>query len=204
MEARFNFVTADPGRLDDLVTFTEAEVCPVVETAAGSLGTSLYANPEVGVAILESFWASHARLVRSEQLVSSARHEAVARATGTVCVERYQVPVFELDAPLTAGAGVRLTRMDVAPSEVEDAVEIYGDTAVAQLAETEGFCAALLMVDWATGHMISETSWRSYEALAGSRSASAAVRVGTAASAGCVIRAVEEYRVISSSARKPS
>ncbi len=143
LEARFNFVTADPRRLDDLVTFTEAEVCPVVETAAGSLGTSLYANPEVGVAILESFWASHARLVQSEQLVSSARHEAVARATGTVCVERYQVPVFELDAPLIAGAGLRLTRMDVAPSEVEDAVEIYGDTAVAQLAETEGFCAAL-------------------------------------------------------------
>lgn len=203
MQARFNVITADPLRLDDSVKFIEAEVRPAVEGRHGSLGMSLYANPELGVVILESFWASREALQLSEQAISPYRADAVRRAAGTVCVERYRVPVFELEAPLSAGAGLRLTRMDIEPSRVEDAVEAYGDTAVPWLAETEGFCAALLLTDRATGHSISEVIWRNRQALAASRSVAAAVRVETVASTGCVIRAVEEYSLIFNSARKP-
>jgi hypothetical protein len=39
-------------------------------------------------------------------------------------------------------------------------VEVYGDTAVARLAETDGFRSALLLADQASGHSISETIWR--------------------------------------------
>jgi hypothetical protein len=203
LQARFNLITADPARIGELVKFVKAEVRPVVENAPGSLGLSCYADPEVGVAVLESFWASREALAESEQMVSPARHEAVERATGTVSVERYRVPVFEREAPLAAGAGLRLTRMDIEPSGVEDAVESYGDTVVPQVAEAEGFCAALLLVHQSTGHCISETIWRTPEALAASRSPAAEVRVDMAASTGGVIRAVEEYGLIFSSARKP-
>jgi hypothetical protein len=92
--------------------------------------------------------------------------------------------------------------MDIEPSRVEDAVESYGDIAVPRLAETEGFCGALLLVDRSTGHSISETIWRSTETLAASRSTAAAVRVDTVASTDGVIRAVEEYGLVFSSARK--
>ena len=204
LQARFNLITADPLRMGDLVKFVEAEVHPVVESAPGSLGLSFYADPEVGVAVLESFWASREALAESEQMVSPARHEAVQRATGTVAVERYRVPVFEREAPLSAGAGLRLTRMDIEPSGVEDAVESYGDTVVPQVAETEGFCAALLLVHQSTGHSISETIWQTPGALAASRSSAAEARVDMAASTGGVIRAVEEYGLIFSSARKPA
>ena len=51
--------------------------------------------------------------------------------------------------------------------------------------------------------MISETIWRSHEALAASRSVAAAVRVDAVGSTGCVIRAVEEYGLVFSSAWKP-
>lgn len=45
--------------------------------------------------------------------------------------ERYAVLVFEREAPLRGGRGVRVTPMDVEPSmlsNVEDAVAWYGDT----------------------------------------------------------------------------
>jgi hypothetical protein len=161
----------------------------------------LYTNPELGVAILESFWASREALLLSEQKVSPHRHDAVRRAMGTVCVERYRVPVFEREAPLDTGAALRLTRMDIEPSRVEDTVEAYGATAVPWLAETEGFCGALLLTDRSTGHAISETIWLNQHALAASRSAAAAIRVDTVRSTGCVIRAVEEYGLVFSSAR---
>jgi hypothetical protein len=199
---RFNLITADPERLADSVKFIQAEVRPQVDSQPGSLGTSLYTDPEHGLAILESFWVSDDAMLASEHAVSTGRREAVRRAAGTVSVERFQVPVFELEAPLRAGAGLRLTRMDFEPSRVEDAVEAYGDTVVPWLADTAGFCSALLLMDERTGHSISETVWRDEQALAGSRSVSAAIRADTVASTDGVVRAVEEYGLVSTSARK--
>jgi hypothetical protein len=50
--------------------------------------------------------------------------------------------------------------------------------------------------------LISESVWRNAQALAASRSAEAAARVDMAESTGCVIRAVDEYGLVFSSARK--
>jgi hypothetical protein len=199
---RVNMITADPEKLGDSIKFIEAEVRPQVDSQPGSLGTALYTNPEAGLAILESLWASDEAMVASEHHLGPTRRAAVERAAGTVCVERYQVPVFELESPVRGGAGLRLTRMDFEPAAVEDVVEAYGDTAVPWLADTEGFCSTLLLVDDQTGHAISETLWRNSEALAATRSVAAAVRVETVAATGCVIRAVEEYGLVSTSARK--
>jgi heme-degrading monooxygenase HmoA len=203
LHVRFNLITSDPKMLGDSVTFIQAEVRPRVEGQPGNLGMSLYTNPDLGIAVVESFWVSGDALRASEQVVSPSRHEAVRRAAGTVSVERYRLPVFEREAPLDIGAGLRLTRMDLEPFTVEDAVEAYADTAVPWLADTEGFCSALLLVDRTTGHSIGETIWRSPQALAASRSVAAAVRVDTVASMGCVIRAVEEYGLVFSSAWIP-
>ncbi len=199
---RFNLITADPRKLADSVKFIESEVRPQVDSQPGSLGTTLYTNPEPGLAILESFWASDDAMAASEHHLGPTRRAAMERAAGTVCVERYQVPVFELETQARGGAGLRLTRMDFEPSAVEDAVEAYGDTAVPWLADTEGFCSTLLLVDDETGHAISETLWRNHEALEATRSVAAKVRVETVASTGCVIRAVEEYGLVATSARK--
>ena len=104
LQARFNLITADPGRMADTVGYIKSEVRPAVESLHGSMGMSLYANTEVGVAVLESFWASRAALIASEQITAPRRKDTVQRAMGTVCVERYRVPVFEREAPLDTGA----------------------------------------------------------------------------------------------------
>ena len=202
LHIRFNLITADPQKLGDSIKFIQNEVRPQVESQPGSLGTTLYADPEPGLAILESFWASDEAMTASEHHLGPSRREAVERVTGTVSVERYQVPVFEFEVPARAGAGLRLTRMDFEPSEVADAVEAYGDTAVPWLAEAKGFCSTLLLVDEHSGHAISETLWQSQEVLASTRSLAAAVRVETVAATGAVIRGVEEYELVTTSARK--
>jgi hypothetical protein len=202
LRVRFNLITAGPPRIGDCARYIEAEVRAGVESLPGSLGTSLYLSPDTAVAIFQSFWSSRTALVQSEEAVAPTRREAVRRAAGTVTVERYRVPVFELEAGLFPGAGVRLSRMDIEPARVPDAVEAYGDTAVPRLAETDGFCSALLLADQTSGHSISETIWRDPEALAASCSLAAEVRADLAAAAGWVIRAAEEYRLAFSSARK--
>ena len=70
-------------------------------------------------------------------------------------VERYRIPVFEREATLRGGEGVRLTRIEVKPSAVADVIEAFGDSAVPDLAEAAGFRSALLFADPASGHLIS-------------------------------------------------
>lgn len=202
MHVRFNLITADPP-LAESIKYIEGDVRPLVESQPGNLGLSLLASPELGVAILESFWASEDAMRDSERVVAPARNEVIRRAKGTVSVERFAVPVFEREAPLHGGEGVRLIRMDAEPSAVEDAIEVFGDTAVPLLAETAGFHSALLFADPSSGHLISETVWQDPQALVASREAAAMARFETVNATNCVIRAVEEYLQVFSSARQP-
>ena len=126
----------------------------------GSLGLSLLISPGLGVAVLESFWASAQALRASEQAAASLRAELARRAGASVTDEQYRILVFERGAPLRGGEAVRLTRMQAKPSAVEDVTEAFGDSAVPWLAETPGFRAALLFADPDSGHLISQTVWR--------------------------------------------
>jgi heme-degrading monooxygenase HmoA len=202
LHVRLNLITADPIRLGDSVKFVENEVRPVVESQPGNLGMAMKLNPDIGVAILESFWVSGDALRASERMAAPNRAAAVRRASGTVTVERYSVPVFEREAPLRSGEGVRVTRLDVQPGALEDTVAAFGDVTVPWLADTEGFCSTLLFIDRTSGRSVVETVWRDREALAASRSAAAAIRVNTVRATNGVIRSVEEYQLVFSSARK--
>src|ERR1700742_3198702 len=134
-------------RLPLLFGCIKTSVRPAVESMDGSLGLSLYANPEIGVAVLESFWESRKALIHSEQMAAPRRTDVVHRAVGTVSVERYRVPVYEREAPLDTAVGLRLTRMDVDTGRIKDAVECFSATVVPRLADASGFCGALLLVD---------------------------------------------------------
>ncbi len=205
LHVQVNLITADPRVLGDLIRRIEGEVRPAAESQPGSLGMSLSTNPESDVALLESFWASGEDMQAGKAVVAQGLQELTRRAQGTVAVtfERYEVPVFEVEGSLGSGEGVRLTRMDVEPSQAEDAIAWFGDTAVPWLADTGGFCSALLYVDWASGHLVSKTLWLDLQALAASRSAAEAIRKAAVEATDCVIGAVEEYRLIFSSAQLP-
>ena len=204
LHVEVNQITADPLRMDDAVSYLAREVRPVIERQPGSLGTSLLAAQESSAVRFESFWASSGALLDSEGVIAASAREASRRAGGTVIRQRYAVLVFEHEAPWRGGQGVRVTPMDVEPSmlsSVEDAIAWYGDTAVPVLADTSGFCAALLYADRASGRVISETVWQDPQALAASRSAAAAGEAAAAGALNGVIGASGEYRLVFSSAR---
>ena len=197
-------ITGDPLRLGDAIDHIANEGRPAVERRPGNLGTSLLIDPEAGAMEFESFWESEGPLVNSEDVIAASLREAALRTGGTVTRERYAVLVFEREAPWRGGQGVRVTRMNVEPSQlssIEDAVAWYGDSVVPMLADTSGFCAALLYADWASGRLISETVWQDPHALATSRSTAAAGEAAAAEALKGVIAAGGEYRLVFSSAR---
>ncbi|MGH3166214.1 MAG: hypothetical protein ACRDN0_10030, partial [Trebonia sp.] len=151
MHVRFSLITADPRVLAGCLGFLEGDARPVLESQHGSLGLSLLAGEEPGVAIVESFWATHAAFWLSEETDDLVRGELARRVGRPVTAEEFEVPVFERKAPPGSGDAVRLTRAEVKPRGVPDVIDVYGDTAVPQLADTPGFRAALLFAAPASG-----------------------------------------------------
>ena len=202
LRVRLNVVTTDQLMPGEWVKYIESEVRPAVEGQPGSLGLSLLVSSEPGIAVLESFWASYDALRASEQAATALRSELAQRAREPVSVEEYQVAVFELEVPLHGRDAARLTRIEVTRSAVEDVIETFGDTAVPWLAESSGFCGAMLFADRGSGHLISQTLWRDARTRATSPSTAEVIRADVLESAHCVIRAVEDYALVFSSARR--
>jgi len=190
-------ITTDHLTAGEWVQYIESEVRPAVESQPGSLGLFLLASSEPGVAVLESFWASHDALRASEQAATALRGELARRTGGQVPVEEYRVGVFQREVALRGGEAARLTR--ITPSAVDDVIETFGDTAVPLLAESSGFYGALLFADRDSGELISETVWRDAQARAASPSTAEVIRAELLESAHCVIRGVEDYALVFSS-----
>lgn len=206
LHTRLNWITADTAALDECVTYVEREIRSALEARPGSLGISVLENREQGVAIFGSIWATSNEMGGSENTEAPMRTELAKRAGAPVSVEDYQVPIFELverQALTRCSHAVRLTRMRVRPSQVDDVIEVVGDIVVPSLIETPGFCDALLFADPASGCLISETMWRDAGARAAAPSIASIVQTEVPDAASGEIRAVEDYSLVFSSMQEP-
>jgi hypothetical protein len=105
LHARLDLLTADPNVLGECIQYIQGEMRPAAESQPGSLGLSLLASPELGSAVLESFWASDHALWAGGKTAATVRGELARRAGGSMTVEEYRVAVFEREAPLRGGEG---------------------------------------------------------------------------------------------------
>jgi quinol monooxygenase YgiN len=206
LHTRLNRITADTAAMDECLTYIEEEIRPELEARTGHLGISVLEDRERGAAIFGSAWATGAEMSGSEDTEMPLRGELARLAGGPVTVEDYQVPIFELvdqQALPHRGRAVRLTRIQVKPSQVDDVVEVVGEYAVPSLVETPGFCDALLFADPASGRLISETVWRDPQARAAAPSVASILRTEVSDEASSEIRAVEDYTLVFSTLREP-
>jgi len=153
----------------------------------------------------------------SEETEAPLRAELAKRAGTPVSVCDYQLPIsviFDYALLLRGGQAVRLTRIQVKPSQVDEVIEVAGAEVVPSLSEAPGFRAALLFADPASGRLISETIWRDPRARAAAPSVAAIIRrefpdeagsdiPGFPDEAGGEIRGVADYTLVFSSVRAP-
>jgi quinol monooxygenase YgiN len=217
LHIRLSRIAADPAALDDCVAYIKSVARPVVEFRPGSLGISVLADRAQGAALFGSVWASSEAMSASEETEATQRAELAERAGRPVTVAEYQIPIFVIfdhTILLLGGQAVRLTRIQVKPSQVDDVIEVVGDEVVPSLSEAAGFRAALLFADPASGRMISETMWRDSRARAAAPSVAATIRSefpdeagsdipGFLGEGGAEIRGVTDYRLVFSSIRNP-
>jgi hypothetical protein len=210
-------IAAEPPALDDCVAYIESEARQAVEFRPGSLGISVLADRTEGAALYGSVWVSWDAMSASEETEAPLRAELAKRAGTPVTVWDYQIPIsviFDYALLLQGGQAVRLTRIQVKPSQVDDVIEVVGDEVVPSLSEAPGFRAVLLFDDPASGRMISETIWRDPRARAAAPSVAAIIRrefpdeagsdiPGFPDEGGAEICGVTDYSLVFSSMRDP-
>jgi quinol monooxygenase YgiN len=203
MHIRLSRVAAEPSALDECLAYLDREVRPALEVLRGSLGISVLADRAEGVAIFGSVWASSHLMSASEKTEAPLRSELAKHAGGPVTAEDYEIAVFLQEAQPQSGQAVRLTSIQVKPSQALDVIEVVGDIAVPSLAETPGFCGALLFADPASGRLISQTVWRDPQARTAAPSVAAIIRTEVPDEAASEIRAVADYDLVFSTVQEP-
>ena len=217
LHIRLSRIAADPAALDDCVAYIKSVARTVIEFRPGSLGISVLADRTEGAALFGSVWVSWEAMSASEETEAPLRAELAKRAGTPVTVQDYQIPISVIFDPailLLGGQAVRLTRIQVKPSQVDDVIEVVGDEAVPSLSEAPGFRAALLFADPASGRMISETIWRDPRARAAAPSVAVIIRrefpdeagsdiPGFPDEGGAEICGVADYSLVFSSIRDP-
>jgi Mn2+/Fe2+ NRAMP family transporter len=193
---RLDTISVSPQLLDGVLGHIERQVWPVLQSENDSRGVALHANAASGAAMLESFWESGKAMQSAKVIDELNRYDAIRQAGDAIRTEDYELATFEQQDVLRAGAAVQLTRLDMQPSAIADAVEVFGDTVVPWLAETDGFSRATLLVNWASGRAVAETCWRDALALEVGQGAADAMRAEVVAAARCEIRGVEQYSLV--------
>jgi hypothetical protein len=192
--ARLTLFTADPERLSEVIGHCEHDVRMDFTHQPGSRGMSVLVNDDLGVALVEAYWATEKEMRAIDASFVRPVHDA-AFFGATVSIEHYAVARFVHVAPAHPGAAVSLTRLDAEPTSPEDVLAAYGGIDLGQLADSDGFCTAVLFVDRQSGRAVVETIWRDGQALVAARGVVAARRLEAVSAGTVTVRGLEQYRL---------
>jgi hypothetical protein len=192
--ARLTLHTADPDRLGELISHYEHEVSMDFAHQPGSRGISVLVNDDLGVALVESYWATEAAMRANDASFARPVHDA-AFFGATVSIEHYEVARFVHVAPAGPGACVSLTRLNSEPTGMDDLRAAYDDLGIEQLAASDGFGTAVLLTDRQSGRAAVKIIWRDVQALVAARGPAAARRLDAAKGGNVTVRGIEQYRL---------
>jgi hypothetical protein len=192
--ARLTLHTADPARLSEVISHYEHDVRADFTHQPGSRGMSVLVNDDLGVALVEAYWASEKEMRSNDASFVRPVHDA-AFFGATVSIEHYEVASFVHAAAARPGAAVSVTRLDTEPTSPDDVRAAYGGIALGPLAASDGFCTAVLFVDPQSGRAVVETIWRDGQALVAARGVAAARRLEAVSAGTVTVRGLEQYRL---------
>jgi hypothetical protein len=194
MYARLTLHTADPARLGEVISHYENDVLKVFTHEPGYRGMSVLINDDLGVARVEAYWATEEDVQSNDATFVRPVHDA-AFFGATVSIEHYEVASFVHVAPARTGAAVSLTLLDAEPTSPDDVRAVYGGVALGPLAESDGFCTAVLFVNPENGQAVMEAIWRDGQALVAAHGVTAARRLEAVSAGTVTVRGIEQYRL---------
>jgi heme-degrading monooxygenase HmoA len=203
MFARSTTIIADPLLIDRGVALVRDEVMPALMRIDGCVGMSCLVERESGRCISTSSWRSAQAMRASEAEVGAQRNRMIdVFGAGKPLVQQWEIPVMHRAQPAPEGAFARLTWLEVDPDDMEASVEEL-KAFMPDLDELPGFRSASLLINRATGQMVSTTVYESFRAAEQNRDAGQELRRRFAEQTNAGVVEVAEFELALARLRVP-
>ncbi|WP_395296953.1 hypothetical protein ACF9IK_28580 [Kitasatospora hibisci] len=196
MYVRTGYFTGDPGRIDRTLGALDTESVGLLSAQPGYRGYGLFANRELGVIMMGSWWDSAQHERDSAERLRQRRDELLAQFAGSAAIEVLEAAAVSPPAPVAPGGGFRLVRFDFDPERGDELVEGFRAGALPALQQMDGFVSAALLLNRAVARGSVGAVFADRAALAASRAPQAAARAKVTAATGAIVRSLEEFEVV--------
>ena len=189
--------------IDAGITHIRDAALPALQRMDGFVGLSLLVDRDCGRCIATSAWESKAAMRAPAGPVGVIRDRAVEILGGTMIVGEWEIVFMHRDHPSRHGACARGTWLRMAPAAIDHAVDVYKMVSIPALEALDGFCSASLLVDRASGSVMSTETYDSREALHRNREQADAIQSTGNQETGAQVREMCEFELAIAHLRVP-
>ncbi|MFF2044817.1 hypothetical protein ACFVVX_30800 [Kitasatospora sp. NPDC058170] len=196
MFVRTVYATGDPARLDRTLDGFRAEAVGLLTGQPGYRGYGLFANRELGIITMGSWWESGQAERDSDARLRERRSELLAPFGGTVAQDAWEAVVAARPVQAPPGAWFRLTRFDIGRSQTDRAAAAFREGVLPAMQRVDGFLGGSMLLNsederGAVGLLFADKA-----ALAASRGPLAQARAKAVAAGAATLRSLEEFEVV--------
>jgi hypothetical protein len=204
MYARSSSIQGDPARIDEGISHVRDDVMPAVMAMDGCMGMSMLVDRETGHCIATTSWASEDAMHETEGQVAGLRSRAAEiMGSGSVDVREWEIAVMHREHEAREGSWCRVTWLTCPPAEVDTTLDFFRDTVLTRLEAVDGFCAASMLVDRATGQCCATARFDTREDLEGTRAMTQAMRDQRSMESNVEFGEIEECELVIAHLRVP-
>jgi heme-degrading monooxygenase HmoA len=203
MYARSTTINAMPMSIDAGVAQVRDEVMPTLMEMEGCIGLSMMADRDSGRCITTTAWRSEQAMRATDEELRPVRERLARTLGGSPQVEEWEIAVLHRDHRSVAGACIRATWVQVDPTTLDRAIDVYRLASLPRLEDLAGFCSASLLVDRDSGRAVSSVTYDSREAMESNREAAASMRAATSKDAGAQVLDTGEFELVIAHLRVP-
>jgi heme-degrading monooxygenase HmoA len=154
----------EPSKIDAVLERMDGPDRAAIEATAGNRGLAVLADAGGGRILGASYWDSAESLRASEDALADARADLAKALSWHLTVERFEVIVGFRHSSPARGAPVRLSRFEMDPSRVEEAITWFWEESVPRVKGADGLCSFQLLLDRASGSGMVATAWENQQA----------------------------------------
>ncbi|MFG3052930.1 antibiotic biosynthesis monooxygenase [Kitasatospora sp. NPDC048239] len=196
MFVRTVYATGDPARLDQTLDGLRAEAVGLLSGQPGYRGYGLFANRELGIITMGSWWESEQAERDSDEQLRGRRAELLAPLGGTVAQDSWEAVVAARPAQAGPGSWFRMTRFDVGRAQADRLAAAFREGVLPAMQRVDGFLGGSMLFNaederGAVGLLFADRA-----ALDASRGPLAAARAKAVSAGGATLRSLEEFEVV--------
>jgi heme-degrading monooxygenase HmoA len=198
MFARYTTVRGDPNKMESAIDYVDGQARAAVEGTDGNRGFAVFADAEGGRIIGASYWDSAESMRASEAGLAGTRADAAAVLAGEVSIESFEMTHGFRHSMPARGAVVRLSRLEVAPSRVDEAISLMREETAPRVKGADGLCSFQQLLDRDTGSGVIISTWESQAAAEAFWPTAEQLRARACDRVGVKFGAMETYTMIRS------